>query len=331
MTIGWIEVHLKRQGGVIYNNQAREQLAQGGIQVELVDVSAKVFSWFRYLKIPEALFRLVFLRGAKDVWMRDFFSTLTMPLEKKQGKNAVLIHHIDTRYLPGLRFFTRPMMFAAEKLFYRNLWRADAIVVVSEYWKRHFIERGYSNVHVIYNGFDLPQFNILNQEVVQFKRKYGLDKKPIVYLGNCQKVKGVEEAYEALKGMDIHMVTSGTKEISLPARNFDLSYHEYLVLLKTSDIVLAMSKMQEGWNRTAHEAMLLGTPVIGSGLGGMRELLEGGNQIICEDFLTLREKVNYLLEHPSLRDTLGKTGYNYAKGFSLSRFQTAWINFIQTL
>ena len=42
------------------------------------------------------------------------------------------------------------------------------------------------------------------------------------------------------------------------------------------------------WNRTAHEAMLVGTPVIGSGRAGMRELLEAGGQLICERFEDLR-------------------------------------------
>ena len=58
-----------------------------------------------------------------------------------------------------------------------------------------------------------------------------------------------------------------------------------------------MSKFLEGWNRTAHEAMLCRTPVIGSGTGGMRELLLGGQQIICEDIKTLPEIVDYAIKN----------------------------------
>ena len=62
-----------------------------------------------------------------------------------------------------------------------------------------------------------------------------------------------------------------------------------------------MSKFQEGWCRTAHEAMLLKTPVVGSGFGGMSELLEGGGQIICDNFNDLKEKIEYLLGNHEAR------------------------------
>ncbi|MDO8470596.1 MAG: glycosyltransferase, partial [bacterium] len=148
---------------------------------------------------------------------------------------------------------------------------------------------------------------------------------PIVYLGNCQKAKGVVEAYQALQGMDAHLVTSGAQKVRIPARNLDLADHrEYLQLLKASSCVLTMSKFKEGWCMTAHEAMLMKTPVIGSGKGGMRELLEGGKQIICEDFSRLRESVNSLLNDPAARRQLGDQGYAYAKLFPIERFEQAW-------
>ena len=92
-----------------------------------------------------------------------------------------------------------------------------------------------------------------------------------------------------------------------------------------------MSKFKEGWCRTAHEAMLLKTPVVGSGLGGMRELLEGGKQIICQDFTSLKEKVEYLLNHSEVRKKIGQDGYNFAKDFTLERFKKEWVELIKKL
>lgn len=325
MTIGWIEIHLRKYGGVVYNEQARTALAKK-FDVELVAREAKTFKKFRYFKIPESLLRLLFLKGEKDLWIRDFYSVLTMPFDKTQGKNIVMVHHVD---FSGFPMITHPAFFAATKLFYRNLKKADAIVTVSEYWKQHFLQKGYSNVYKIYNGFDLPQFEISDLEVEEFKKKYGLEVKPIIYLGNCQKPKGVVETWNALKGLDAHLVTSGRPAVKIPARNLELSYREYLCLLKSSCVAVTMSKFKEGWNRTTHEAMLLGTPVIGSGLGGMRELLEGGNQMFCENFSALQEKTEYLLQNPPMRDNMGKAGYEYAKNFSLERFENEWLNFIK--
>jgi len=92
-------------------------------------------------------------------------------------------------------------------------------------------------------------------------------------------------------------------------------------------VVLAMSKFKEGWCRSAHEAMLLKTPVIGSGSGGMLELLKGGEQIVCRDFTNLRKHVEYTLLHPDMADK----GYVFAKNFTMERFQRDWIQFIKQL
>ena len=92
-----------------------------------------------------------------------------------------------------------------------------------------------------------------------------------------------------------------------------------------------MSKFKEGWCRTAHEAMLFKTPVIGSGVGGMRELLKGGNQIICKDFNELKEEVKILLENLEERAKMGERGYNFVKDFTLERFNKEWRDTIKKI
>jgi glycosyltransferase involved in cell wall biosynthesis len=86
-----------------------------------------------------------------------------------------------------------------------------------------------------------------------------------------------------------------------------------------------MSTFKEGWCRTTHEAMLLKTPVIGSGQGGMRELLQGGGQIICEDFKNLRAEVSRLLDDSRLREEIGEHGYSFAKSFTMDKFIKSWL------
>jgi len=73
--------------------------------------------------------------------------------------------------------------------------------------------------------------------------------------------------------------------------------------------------------------MLCKIPVIGSGLGGMRELLEGGKQIICDDFDDLKEKVYYALNHPER----GEMGYEFAKQFTVERFNGKWLNLVENV
>jgi glycosyltransferase involved in cell wall biosynthesis len=89
-----------------------------------------------------------------------------------------------------------------------------------------------------------------------------------------------------------------------------------------------MSKFLEGWNRIANEAMLCKTPVIGSGTGGMRELLEGGNQIICDNIQQLREYVDFALSN---RDYLGEKGYKFASQFTREKFAERWLRLVDSL
>lgn len=327
VTVGWTgPVSPKKYGGTVYGQQSIKAISKES-QVDVLDVSARHFN-NRYLRTLESIFYLSRLEGKRDVWIRDFFSTITMPLDKTQGKNVTVVHHVG--------FFTWPLIarfpyFVLEKVFYHNLKKVDAIVTISEYGKNYFLDRGYKNVYKIYCGFDVPSFNISDQEVADFKKKYNLESKPIIYLGNCQKAKGVVDAWQSLKDLDAHLVTSGEEQVKIPARNFNLTYREYLTLLKASSVVLIMFKVPEGWCITAHEAMLLKTPVIGSDLGALKELLGEGKQIICNDFKDLKAKVEYVLRNPGVAQKMGDDGYNYGKQFTLERFQNAWSELIKTI
>jgi glycosyltransferase involved in cell wall biosynthesis len=325
--IGWIEISSKKYGGVAYNEEARKILGKS-FNVELILKEARIFRNIRYFKIPESLFLLIMMKGEKDIWIRDFYSTLTLNKKKTKGKNMAMIHHIDSAIFPPV---FKIFFVILEKFFYRNLRKIDFIITVSEYWEKHFLEKGYKNVFKIYNGFNLSDFHITEKEMSDFRKKYGLSEKPIIYLGNCQKQKGVVESYKELKDLDVIFVTSGQQKVKIPATNLDLEYKDYLKLLKASLLVITMSKMKEGWCRTAHEAMLCKTPVIGSGLGGMRELLDGGNQIICPDFKNLKKEVECLLGHPDAREKMGESGYNFAKNFTQERFEKSWLDLINKI
>ncbi len=321
-TIGFIQVFSKKYGGVMCLDQSRDILSQY-YDLELVDLGARFFKHLRYLKLPESLLYLLKLKGEKDVWIRDFYSVLTLPFDRTKGKNIAVIFHIDFSQFP---LFSRPFLILFEKLFfYRGLKKADAIVVISDYWEKYFRERGYKNIYKVYWGPAIKDFDISQQEINAFKKKYKLEDKPILYLGNCQRAKGVVESYDALKDLDVHLVTSGRRQVKIPALNLNLERREFLTLLKASSIAITMSKFKEGLCYTTQEAMLSGTPVIGSGRGGMRELLEGGRQIICPDFVSLRDMVEYLLRHSEEREKIGKDAYEFAKQFTRERFEKEWL------
>ena len=82
-----------------------------------------------------------------------------------------------------------------------------------------------------------------------------------------------------------------------------------------------MSRFLEGWNRTAHEATILGTTVIGSGKGGMKELLEKSNQIICSEFENLKDTVvDVLFENNNC-----KLDKHFISTLNLENFKNNWL------
>lgn len=241
-----------------------------------------------------------------------------------QAKRVVIAHHYDTAYsaLPSKLM---------QRWGYANLLRhrddIDVLVVVSRYWERFFARKGFKRIEVIYNPFETKRFEVSEEDVEAFKRRYALTDKPIVYIGNAQRKKGVVETYEALKEMDVHLVTSGKAQVKLPVLNLDTDFDTYVLLLHAASATVTMSLFDEGWNRTAHEAMLCKTPVVGSGRGGMRELLEGGGQPVCESFDDLRRIVEKVLDDK----TLGQKGYTFAKKFTFERFAASWQSLISEI
>jgi glycosyltransferase involved in cell wall biosynthesis len=205
---------------------------------------------------------------------------------------------------------------------------ADAVVVPSEYWNEFLRVQGFTNVRTIYNPFRLDEFVFEDGEVEAFKSRFALTGKPIVYLGANDKPKGSAEAFEALRHLDAHFVASGNSHngANPSMRCLYLDRRDYLLLLKASCLAVTMSHFAEGWCRVAHEAMLCGTPVLGSGKGGMRELLVPGGQIICSSFEELRHQVEDLLTNPDRRTVLGETGIQFASQFTFERFQSSWLN-----
>lgn len=239
-------------------------------------------------------------------------------------RNIAMIHHIDEQaHNGGLK----------HKWFYSRLFKRlkdfDTVVTVSKFWQQYFLDMGCKDVRVIYNSFEPSDYRFDEQTIDDFKSSKGFaTDRPLVYIGNASAGKGVREVYNALKESNYQLVmTGGTNRASdIPVTFLSLSALEYRKLIASCTVVLAMSNMMEGWNRVAHEAMLCGVPVIGSGSGGMRELLEGGNQHIASGYHSLPALMETAINN---RSELTRNGLAYVSQFDKRYFQHAWRAIIQ--
>ena len=243
-----------------------------------------------------------------------------------QGVAAVaLIHHLDYTLLKSS--WKHRWYFARLRA---RLRRVDAVVAVSEFWKAELETLGCRQVEVIHNAFDLAEFDFAPEEIEAFRLEHGLTEDgPLIYIGNASKIKGVEEVYEALKDEGYTLVMTGRhRDTDIPVRWFNLPRRDYLRLLAACDVVICMSKLLEGWNRVAHEAMLCRTPVIGSGVAGMGELLHGGQQVTLKEVAGLPEAVRDVLARA---ETQGRDGRRFVEQFDEAYFEGAWTSLAERM
>lgn len=253
----------------------------------------------------------------------DFFilapPVITHGKRRKEAVEIGMLHHIytteKTKTLKGK---------ISLKVLKRRLRDLDVVVTVSKFWADYLDNIGCHEVRVIYNGFDPEEFVFATEEIKFFLEKNGIpDDKPIVYIGYADRVKGVIDVFNALKDQKVTLVMTGpiTKEINIPVHWLHLNRKNYLLLLNACDLVVNMSKIEEGWSRVAHEALLCKTPVIGSGSGGMKELLEGSGQMICASISNLPDMAREVLCN---KESYGAKGYKFAKGFTHEIFAREW-------
>lgn len=311
----------KGYGGNIYELMVDEALKKKfSFELELNSFQLKGF--WRLLEAPKFFWNLWRFANKKGSFLIRTFQSAFFPF---RGKGVTIVYHVDSTGSPLL-----PRLFQdfLEWWFLSFIPKNEPIVVIADYWRNFLKERGFQNLHLIYCGYELEKYSPTELEVQQFLEKHDLAGKQIVYIGNPQVKKGATLAFEALKDTEFTLVTSGVADTHIPCRHLDLSFRDYVCLLKASSVVVAMSLFKEGWNRVAHEAMLVGTPVVGSGAGGMEELLLGGGQIICDNPRKIKEAVNEAL---SKAPEMIEKGKNYAIQFSKERFEKEWQDLVEQL
>ncbi len=309
----------RANGGNAYDFYAIQALSKPfDISLDPVAVRSEDEGAFRYA------WRMRGHRPAGDLIVKEPSLAALTPVAQAPVE-ATMLHHID--YSLMRKTLKHRWLFRQLR---GRLPRTDVVVTVSEFWKNELLKLGCERVRVIHNSFDLQEFHFSDQEVSASLERYDVPlDKPLVYAGNMGKDKGGRQVYEALKDEGYTLVMTGRMpDASLPVKQLNLPRQDYLCLLKACDVVVCMSRLLEGWSRVAHEAMLCRTPVIGSGSGGMRELLKGGGQCVVTEAEKLPQAVRQVLRN---RDELGQRGYDFVKQFDSRYFEQAWVSLIQGL
>ena len=315
-------------GGLVYRRLLYECLGRHH-DVELVRVPERRPSNSTAKAVERLDFarRLQRIAGEKDLWIRDFREMAFIGPLRTVGRQIVVLHHFDASVQPN-RLYNE----VVDRLALWRLREADVTVTVSRYWQARVAEALRAEegaVRIIYNAIDPDRFEDLLEEPGRaFRRRMGLPDGPLVYIGNRVPGKGTRFALSVLEDEAVVPVTSGPARIELPCPHLEAAYEDYLKLLARSEAAVLQSRFNEGWCITAHEAMMCRTPVIGSGRGGMRELLERGGQFVTDDPAEIRAILRRLRENPAERAAVGEQGRAFAAQFTRERFERAWLDLV---
>jgi glycogen synthase len=257
-----------------------------------------------------------------------------------------------------------------ERTAYQN---ADGIIAVSEKMKRNVVNLykiDENKVKVIYNGID-PEFYCptFDEAVLQ---KYGINpKRPFVlFVGRITRQKGISQLIQATAQIDKNaqiVLCAGapdTMEIAEECKNLidkakeeregiiwiqEMLPHTELRVLYSHSAVFATPSLYEPFGIINLEAMACGTPVVGSMVGGIPEIViegETGFLISLEhksatDFSPknpekfqsdFAEKLNLFLTNPEISKKMGEASRKRAEAiFSWKNIARQTVDFYKEL
>jgi glycosyltransferase involved in cell wall biosynthesis len=273
--------------------------------------------------------------------IHQFISYKSLTFAKKHAKkvfltahDAMLVHY--SKVYPRLnykisnweqfRYFWRGWNPFRNLLIHRYLRNVDKIISVSGALAVILRQNGISNVEVLHNGIDAGEFIVSDIKVREFKDKFGLNGKNVMFFGGrLGRAKGGNIAVELLKEInktlpEVVLLVAGAKDESMEEENVIftgwLDRSQMTVAYGASDVVLTLSIYMDPFPTVNLEAMAAGKPVIGTCFGGTPEIVLDGITGFVVNPLNqgeTLEKTLKILNDTSLANRLGQAGCERAR------------------
>ena len=201
----------------------------------------------------------------------------------------------------------------------------DKIVVISDELRRIFIRHGFpeSHLHVIYNGTPRSQYQVDEAQVETLRKRLGLAPDDAV-IGCVARRKRQDQLIEALKYLDSSLkvlfvgIEPGSLDELVTKHQVEndiiyagrLGHAETLASFRLMNVNVLPSDM-DGFGLVLVEAMAMGTPVVGTNFGGIKNVIKDGvNGFLYENgnAQALANKIKQVLDDQSLRERFIKEG-----------------------
>ena len=268
-----------------------------------------------------------------------------LPLIKE---NEIDIIHCNTRVTQVLgallaRFSGRPYISRCHGFFKKRFSRlvfpcwGKKVIAISEAVRNHLVEDfkvSPEDIRVIHNGIDLERFQ------VKIKKDFGLGPGPVVGIiarlsdvkGHAYLIQAMPEVLTRIPAVKLLIVGDGkTKDelVNMVERlglagsvSFLPSLRDTREALSLMD-VFVLPSLKEGLGLSLMEAMAAGLAVIGSDVGGIRNLIQHGQNgilVAAQDVHQLARAILELLGDRNKREYLGNNAREFIRdNFSLEK------------
>lgn len=226
----------------------------------------------------------------------------------------------------------------------RLLKNVNQIFAVSSALKSALIANGLKNIEAVHNSVKVEDFETSAEETIEFKKRYNLENKKIIFFGGrVSKPKGAEKILETMKIVAgktenaVLTIAGGEKgyldHLKELSRQFGLEkkilflgqipHDEMKIIYGASDVVVVPSLYLDPFPTVNLEAMACKKPVVGTCFGGTPEIvLDGQTGYIVNPFniKIMTQRIIDLLKNKELAQKMGEEGYQRVKeNFSLDK------------
>ncbi len=242
-------------------------------------------------------------------------------MQQKLGRNSG-IHDETQRYINDTEWMLT--------------YESTEVIVNSNYMKRE-LQRlfglPFEKINVAPNGINITMFNGVEKDY-EFRRQYALDnEKIILFMGRLVYEKGIQNLISAMpkilviagKGGMIEELKAQVNSMGIGNKVYFTGYmdaKQVCKMYKCADVSVFPSTY-EPFGIVALEAMLSGTPVVVSDIGGLNEIVEhgvNGMKSYAGNPNSLADSILELLYNPALAENVVKKAkakvkneYNWAK------------------
>ena len=307
------------------------------IGINRIDWINKSRFWFffgdkivlKYLKDHSQFDLIIFCNYTSNIIGSKIYKKLKTPYR-------IVIHGTDIDYFFKQNRLKDYLMFRKKEMV-NYFQKAETVISVSNYLQNILLSYlpNLDNTKVVYNGIDLDDFSKKNVKVKKdnLLKELGFkgNEKIIFCAGRLVNGKGQDTLIRvfssiAKKIQDVVLLIAGNGEdlIRLKKMSHDNSVSDRVVFLgglsrsetanyySNSDLFVSLSRLNETFGIVFIEAMALGTPVIGSDIGGIPEVIDNENNGITVNnlnFIEIENAILMILTNKEFSNSLIHNGY----------------------